>query len=163
MIGAAQLHVDIFEEVEEDTSATIQALGVVLLVAIATGIANLGNGDPVAFVLGIVISIAGWALWAWVTYFVGTRILGTESTHADWGQMARALAFAQAPGVLKVLGVIPYLGPVLLFLIFVWQLAAMVVAIRQALDYTSTWRAVGVAAIGFIPYIVGIALLTALL
>ena len=134
-----------------------------MLVAIATGIANVGDGDPLAFGLGIVISIVGWALWAWVTYFVGTRILGTPDTHADWGQMARALAFAQSPGVLKVLGIIPYVGPVVLFLVFVWQLVAMVVAIRQALDYTSTWRAVGVALIGFIPYVVGIALLTALL
>ncbi len=36
----------------------------------------------------------------------------------------------------------------------IWGFIAMVIAVRQALDYTSTWRAVGVCAIGFVVYII---------
>jgi len=154
MIGAAKLQTETFEEVEADTSATRQALAVVVLVALATGIGSLGSDGPVGFVVGIAAGIGLWAVWAWITYFVGTTILKTSETKANWGQLARTLGFAQSPGVLKVFGFIPVLGPVVFTIASIWQLVAMVIAIRQALDYTSTWRAVGVAVVGFIPYVV---------
>ena len=162
MIGAAKLDTAIYEEVEADTSATQQALTVVVLVALATGIGTFGSGGPLGLIVGIVAGIGLWALWAWITYFVGTTILKTAETKADWGQLARTLGFAQSPGVLKVVGFIPVFGPLVFAIASIWQLVAMVVAIRQALDYTSTWRAVGVALVGFIPYVVVSSLVFAL-
>ena len=44
MLGAARLNVDIFEEVESDRGATIQALLVVILVAIAGGVGTILKG-----------------------------------------------------------------------------------------------------------------------
>ena len=152
MIGAAKLDTAIYEEVEADTSATQQALTVVVLVALATGIGTFGSGGPLGLIVGIAAGIGLWALWAWVTYFVGTTILKSAETEANWGQLARTLGFAQSPGVLKVVGFIPVFGPIVFAIASIWQLVAMVIAIRQALDYTSTWRAVGVAVVGFIPY-----------
>ena len=163
MIGAARLRTDIYEEVEADRSGTLQAMLVVVLVALATGIGTLGSGNIIGLVGGMVAALAGWSLWAWITYFVGTRILRTSETHADWGQMARTLGYAQSPGVLKVFGVVPVVGPVVFAVASIWQLVAMVIAIRQALDYTSTLRAVGVTVIGFIPYVVMISIVYALL
>ncbi len=154
MIGAAQLRVETFEEIEADESATVQAVTVVLIVALAAGIGSLGSGDLRGLVLGFVVAILGWAVWAWITYLVGTTVLKTPETHANWGQLARTLGFAQSPGVLKVFGAIPAIGPVVFAVVSIWQLVAMVIAIRQALDYTSTLRAVGVAVIGFIAYLV---------
>ena len=154
MIGAAKLDTAIYEEVEADKSATQQAMAVVVLVALATGIGTFGSGGVVGLVVGIVAGIGLWALWALITYFVGTTVLRTAETDANWGQLARTLGFAQSPGVLKVFGFIPVLGPLVFAIASIWQLVAMVIAIRQALDYTSTWRAVGVAVVGFIPYAV---------
>ena len=102
-------------------------------------------------------------VWAWITYFIGTTIFRTPQTEADWGQLARTLGFAQSPGVLKVFGVVPVIGPVIFGLVFVWQLVAMIIAIRQALDYTSTLRAIGVALVGFIGYAVIVGLVFSLL
>ena len=163
MIGAARLRTETYEEVEADNSATLQAMSVVLLVALAAGIGNLGSGSVIAFVVGIVAALAGWAIWAWITYLIGTSILRTPDTNANWGQLARTLGFAQSPGVLKVFGIVPVVGPFVFALVSIWQLAAMVVAIRQALDYTSTLRAVGVAVIGFIGYAVLTGILFAVL
>ena len=154
MIGAAKLDTAIYEEVEADTSATRPALTVVALVALATGIGTFGSGGLVGLVVGIAAGMGLWALWAWITYFVGTTLLKTAETNANWGQLARTLGFAQSPGVIKVLGFIPVLGPLVFAIASIWQLVAMVIAIRQALDYSSTWRAVGVAMVGFIPYAV---------
>ena len=154
MIGAAKLDTAIYEEVEADTSATRPALTVVALVALATGIGTFGSGGLVGLVVGIAAGMGLWALWAWITYFVGTTLLKTAETNANWGQLARTLGFAQSPGVIKVLGFIPVLGPLVFAIASIWQLVAMVIAIRQALDHSSTWRAVGVAVVGFIPYAV---------
>ena len=163
MIGAARLSTATYEEVEGDKSATLQAILVVMAVALATGIGNLGSGDIIGFVFGVVGALAAWTMWAWLTFFIGTSILRTPETHANWGQMARTLGFAQSPGVFKLFGIVPGIGPWVLAVVSLWQLAAMVVAIRQALDYTSTWRAIGVAAIGFIPYVVVMSIVYALL
>ena len=152
MIGAARLQVSTFEDVETDRSATRQAVVVVIVVAIATGIGSLEGGIG-NLLFGAAVAVAGWAIWAWITYFVGTKLLRTPQTQADWGQLARALAFAQSPGVLKFLGVIPTIGPFLFFAISLWQFVAMVIAVRQALDYHSTGRAVGVVFLSAIPYI----------
>ena len=154
MIGAEMLRTGTYEEVEADTSATKQAMLVVVLVSLASGIGNVGVGGVPALLFGILAALAGWSFWAWIIYFVGTKILPTPETHANWGQLARTLGSAQTPGLLKVFGFLPGIGPIVFFLASIWQLIAAIIAIRQALDYTSTRRAIAVAVIGFIGYAV---------
>ena len=153
MIRASRLDVHIFEEVEADTSATRQALLVVAFVALATGIASLGTTGLIGLFVGVVLAIAGWAFWAWIVYLVGTKVMPSDSTHADWGQLARTLGFAQSPGIFRVLGLVPVVGIFIFSAASIWMLVAMVVAVRQALDYTSTRRAIAVVLLGFIPYL----------
>ena len=154
MIRASRLDVHIFEEVEADTSATRQALSVVFLVALATGIASMGTIGLRGLLVGVVVAVAGWAIWAWIIYFIGTKILPEHETHADWGQLARSLGFAQSPGVLRIFGIVPVVGNIIFLVVSVWMLVSMVIAVRQALDYTSTLRAIGVVLLGFIPYVI---------
>ena len=154
MIGAAKLDVRTYEEVESDPSATGQALSMVVLSSIASGIgAPLGYGG-VGIIGGMLAGLLGWLIWASLMFFIGTRILPEPTTRANVPELLRTTGFAAAPGILRVLGLVPGVGVVLLFLISVWMLAAMIIAIRQALDYSSTWRAVGVAVIGWCVYIV---------
>lgn len=154
MIKAACFQVSTYEEVEADSTATVQAIMVVFLVALATGIGSVGNNGFQGLLIGIPVAIAGWAVWALVIYIIGTKLLPSHHTRSNWGELARTTGFAQAPGVLKVLGGVPVLGPVIIFVVSVWQLATMVIAVRQALDYESTMRAVLVVLLGFIPYMV---------
>ena len=163
MIRASRLDINMFEEVEADTSATNQALLIVALVALATGIASLGTTGPIGLLVGVVLAIAGWALWAWIVHLIGTKIMPSHSTHADWGQLARTLGFAQSPGIFRALGFIPVVGNIIFAVASIWMLVAMVVAVRQALDYTSTLRAIAVVLIGFIPYLVLMSIAYALL
>ena len=149
MIGAALLRSHTYEEIEHDSAATMQAAIVVVIVAVAIGIGSISLGMT-AFILGIVGGIAQWALWAFVTYILGTTLFITAQTEANCSQLARTTGFAQTPGLLRIFGFIPFLGPLLASIGAVWQFVAMVVAVKQALDYTSTWRAVGVVLVGFI-------------
>ena len=152
MVGAALLKVATFEDVEHDRSATLQAALIVVVVAISSGIGGLLTAETgvVGLLFGIGRGILGWAVWAGVTWVIGTTVLKTRETHADWGQMARGTGFAQIPGIFTVLTVIPVIGWLIGLILFIWQMAAMVVAVRQSLDYTSTWRAFFVVLIGFI-------------
>ena len=156
LIGAAKLDVAVYEEVEADTSATGQAMGVVLLSSVAGGLgasAFAGAGLR-GFVFGGIVALIGWGIWAFLTYIIGTRVLAEPQTRADVGELLRTTGFAQAPGILRALGGIPGLGPILLSIVSVWMLIAMVIAVRQALDYSTTFRAVGVCLVGWLILIV---------
>ena len=150
VIGAAKLDAHIYEEVEADTTAMAQAMGVVALSSVAAGIGAAGREGTPGLLGGLVAAVLGWLLWAGLTYFIGTRILPTPQTHADWGELLRTTGFAAAPGMIRILGIVPGLTVPVFFVAGVWMLAAFVVAVRQALDYTSTGRAVAVCLIGWI-------------
>lgn len=151
VLGAATLDRAAYEEVEADASATIQAVGVVVLASVAGGIGLLGLGAQTAQSLaaGIAGSLIGWMAWAALTYLIGTHLLPEPQTRADVGELLRTIAFASAPGFLRMFGVIPFLGLTVYAIASIWMLLAMVVAVRQALDYTSTTRAVGVCVVGW--------------
>lgn len=151
MLGAATLDKSTYEEVEADAGATGQAAGVVVLASIAGGIGLLGLGTQTAqsLVAGIAGSLVAWMAWAMLTYLIGTRLLPEPQTRADAGELLRTIAFASAPGVLRISGVIPVLGLTFYGVASIWMLLAMIVAVRQALDYKSTTRAVGVCVVGW--------------
>ena len=156
MLGAARLDAATYEEVEADGKAIIQALIIVVVVTIASVVGEmLGGGDDFdvvnALILGVIRGVVSWAIWALITWIVGTTILNTESTEADWGQLARCTGFAQTPGLLNVFSFVPAVGGLITLAAFVWTFVAMLVAVRQSLDYTSTWRAFTVILIAFIP------------
>jgi hypothetical protein len=153
MIGAARLDVRIYEEVEADTNATGQAMAVVVISSVAAGLGAFRIG-PFGIAGSAIAALASWFIWAFLAYFIGTRILPEPQTSADLGQLLRTTGFSSSPGVLRILGVLPLISGPILFLVSIWMLAAMVVAVRQALDYRSTGRAVGVCLIGWVPYVI---------
>ena len=151
MVGAALLTRSTYEEVEADRHATWQALVVVLLSSAGGGVAAFALGAQTMsdLVVGMIASLIGWIAWAMLTYVIGTHLLPEPQTRADTGELLRTLGFAAAPGILRILAVIPFVGLALYGLVWIWMLLATIVAVRQALDYTSTARAVAVCVIGW--------------
>ncbi len=151
MIGAAKLDAHTYEEVEHDSGAMGQAIAVVVLSSLAAGVGSvLYAGVWPGLVVGTIAALVGWVIWAFLAWIIGTKLLPEANTKADMGQLLRTIGFASAPGILRVLGIIPGIGGIIVFVCNIWMLAAMVVGVRQALDYTSTWRAVGVCLIGWL-------------
>ncbi len=146
-LGAATFRIAAYEEVEHDRDATVQAAGVVGLVAAAAAISNL-NAGPLALLAGVLEAYAGWALWSGTCYLVGVKLFdGT----ADWGELLRTIGFAQTPGIILVLTVLPFLGTALYLVVLAWMIGTVLVAIRQALDFSSG-RALATALAGFVPF-----------
>jgi len=150
MVRAAKLDVSLYEEVEKDQTAMPQAMSVVAIASVAAGVGSLGVAGFSGLIVGLIASLVGWFVWAFLTYFIGTKLLPEPQTKADLGELLRTIGFSSSPGVIRVLGFIPFLGGIILFAASIWMLVAMVIAVRQALDYQSTWRAVGVCLIGWI-------------
>jgi|SRR5689334_11585567 len=148
-VRAAKLDASVYEEVEADKSAIGQAMTVVVVSSVAAGIGSANHGIA-GLILGAVAALLGWYIWAFITHFIGTKLLPESQTSADVGELLRTTGFSSSPGVLRVLGIIPGFTVIVFFVVSIWMLVAMVIAVRQALDYTSTGRAVGVCAIGWL-------------
>ena len=159
MLRAARFDSHLYEEVEADSTALVPAMTVVVISSIAAGIGTITERGPSGIVIGTFTALASWFIWSLLTYFIGTKLLPEPQTRADPGQLLRTIGFSSSPGVIRILGVIPALGIVAFAVSAVWSLIAMVVAVRQALDYTSTVRAVMVCILGWIFQIIALALL----
>jgi hypothetical protein len=148
-IRAAKLDPAAYEEVEADPNATVQALAIVLLANIAGGIGySFGHALPMP--ARIVQELIAWIIWAGLTYAIGVYLIPQPQTRSNFGELLRTIGFSQSAGVLKVLGVLPLVGGLIYLGVSLWMLVTMVVAVRQALDYRSTARAVVVCLIGLV-------------
>ncbi|MFC1535279.1 YIP1 family protein [Thermodesulfobacteriota bacterium] len=150
MIRAAKLDVNLYEEVEADKTALGQSMTVVILSSLAAGIGSITYGGLPGIIMGTISALIGWLIWSYLTYIIGTKILPTPETRADYGELLRTIGFSSSPGLIRILGIIPGLTAIVMFVAGVWMFITMIIAVRQALDYTSTLRAVGVCIIGAI-------------
>jgi hypothetical protein len=154
MVRASQLDTSLYEEVERDTTQTNNALIVVVISALASGIgsaigavSNPQAGNAVlALVAGLVGAVVAWAVVTGFIYLIGTRLFGGTAT---WGEVMRTVGYANAPGVLNILGFIPVLGGLIRLAVSIWVIVTTVVAIRQALD-VSTGKAIVAGILGWI-------------
>ena len=159
MIRAAKLDVNLYEEVEADKNTMGQAMGVVVLSSVAAGIASFSVAGVGGILMGTIAALIGWYVWALITYIIGTKLLPEPQTSADHGELLRTIGFSSSPGVIRILGIIPGLYWLVSIVASVWMLVAMVIAVRQALDYNSTLRAVGVCLIGWVIQAIFLALM----
>ena len=146
---AIKIDVELYEEVERDKSATIQAGLVVVLSSMAAGVGALQLGAS-NFLLAPIFSLISWYVWAYIIYFVGVKLFPEKNTKSNHGELLRTIGFSSAPGLLRVFGITPDLMAVTFIGSAFWMLACMVVGVRAALDYKSLWRALGVVIVAWL-------------
>jgi hypothetical protein len=156
MIRAIKLDPQLYEEVEADRGAIRQALIIVVLVSLAAPISRIMSGDTNLYLamLSLVGGLIGWGIWAFLTFILGVTLFKTPETKSSWGELARVTGFAQTPGLLFIFVGLPVIGIYIGLVASIWQLSAMVTGVKQALDYTSRWRAIAVVFLGFVIIIV---------
>jgi hypothetical protein len=162
IIRAAKLDSTLYEEVEKDTNALPQAMAVVVLSALAAGIGSISKIGVAGIIVGAIIGLLAWYVWAFLTYFIGTKLLPEPQTKSNLGELLRTIGFSSAPGLIRILAIFAGLQRLIFSFAAAWMLIAMVIAVKVALDYKSTWRAVGVCLIGWIIQVLLLASLLAL-
>ena len=152
LFGAAALDTAVYEDVEADANAGVQAAVVVVLSSVAGGIGARGLDETsignIAFFS--ILALMAWACWALLIFEIGTRLLPEAETKADVGQLMRTIGFAATPGLIRVFGFIPGVTVPAFIVSSIWMLLAMIVAVRQALDFQHTGRAVAVCVLGWV-------------
>lgn len=157
MIGAMQADVKTFQEIEADQSALPQAITVIVIAAVASLIGNIFRSGLMFGVMHLVIALLGYAIWSILVVLIGVKLMPEPTTKADFQEAFRVIGFTAAPGVFNVLAIIPFLGPLISFLISIWMLVIGVIAVREVLDYSNTGRAIIVCLIAFCIYLVLVA------
>jgi len=150
MIRAARLDAKLYEEVEADKTALTQSILVVILSSLAAGVGSIVQAGFFGIITGTIAALIGWLIWSYLAYIIGTKLLPVPETRADYGELLRTIGFSSSPGLIRILGIIPFLFKLTFIIAAIWAFIAMVIAVRQALDYKSTFRAVGVCIIGWI-------------
>ena len=159
MVRAARLEVNLYEEVEADTRANGQAFVAVVIASMAAGlgagIAGVRVEGGLWFLWGLLIglasALAGWLVWSLFAYWLGTTIFRGPETSATYGELLRTIGFSNSPRVLSFFIFIPFVGGIIAFAVSIWALVAGIIAVRQALDF-STWRAIGTCIVGWVLY-----------
>jgi hypothetical protein len=153
MIRAAKLESLLYEEVETDEDATIQALVVVLFSSLAASIGASTHAGLGGLIIAGLVALLAWYVWTFMSYIIGAKLFPVSQTSASHRELWRTLGFASAPGILRVFGAVPGLTGLAFLVAAVWMLIAAIIAVRQALDYTSTVRAAGVCIPGWLVHV----------
>jgi len=162
LLRAARLDASVYGEIEKDKGALKQAIAVVALSSVAAGIGNIGLGGSGGIFGKVFFSLAGWVLWSYLIFIIGTKVFPEKKTKADYGELLRTIGFSSSPGIIRVIGIFPFVSKLVFLISSIWMLAAMVVAVREALDYKSTGRAIGVCVAGWFAQIVTLAILASI-
>ena len=142
MIGAMQADVKTFQEIENDPAAFSQAITVIVIAGVASLIGNVFRRGVIGGVISLIASLVMYALFSVLVYLIGTKVMPEPTTKADFNETFRTVGFSAAPGVFSVAAIVPILGVLISFVIFLWSVVVGVVAIREVLDYSNTGRAI---------------------
>ena len=164
MAGAMQADAATFEEIEHDPSAMGQAVAVIVIAGVAAMFGNIFRGGVVSGVMGLIGSLLGYALFSLMVFLIGTKVMPEPATKADFNEAFRVVGFTASPGVFNVLAIIPFLGPLISFVISLWMIVIGVIAVREVLDYSNTGRAIIVCLLAMVAvWIISMLVLTPLL
>lgn len=133
VLGALGLEARAFEDVERDAGALGQAGLLVLLAGLARGTGVLEREGLIGLLGSPVVAVVVWLVASLLIWGIGVRRFAYSS---DYPELVRTLGFAAAPLLLLALSALP-LGafePVLWVGAHAWASAALLVAVREALD-----------------------------
>lgn len=142
MAGAMKADLKTFQEIEADPTAIGQAVTVILIAGVASIVGNVWRLGLSVGVMTLIANLIGYALWTLLVVLIGTKVMPEPTTKADFNEAFRVIGFTAAPGVFNVLAIIPFLGPIISFVVWVWMVVIGVVAVREVLDYSNTGRAI---------------------
>jgi hypothetical protein len=147
----------VFQEVADDHLATGQALLVLIILALAAGVAGVFNpnlpGPPlVRFAAEVISTLFGWFLLVLLALTAGRTLRG----QGEFSRTFRAIAFAQIPGAITWLKIMPRVGSLFEIVGTLMVLVATWLALQEAL-HLSKWRAL------FIPIVASFVVFAALI
>ena len=100
VVGAMKLDPNAFEDVERDPTAIGQSVGVIVLAAVAAGIASIYSGGLTTIVYSACLSLIGFLIWSLIVWVVGTKVMPEPQTKADYAGDVPRTGFRRGTGSL---------------------------------------------------------------
>ena len=150
LFRAAKLDAGLYQEVIADAGTMFQAMMAVFIYSAATAYGGFGRAGVAGINFAMITTLIGWYIWAFSTYFVGTRLMPEAETKGDRKAVLRAMGFASSPGLIRLVGLIPNMTGISILISSLWIFVAAVMAIKLVLNYKSIYRAAGACIIGLI-------------
>ncbi|NJR49519.1 MAG: hypothetical protein HC780_08045 [Leptolyngbyaceae cyanobacterium CSU_1_3] len=154
LVKALSLNSDFYEDAHNTSRNRRLALTIVLLAAfshmLGTTVILLINRATlpmlsIALFLNGLSVVVGYYFWTFTIFKIGQWLKPIDPTYGD---LLSPIGFAYAPQVLNFLTLIPLFGRPIEFILAVWSLLAVIVAIRQGLDIR-TRSAAFISVVGF--------------
>lgn len=149
MVRAAKLDPEFYAEVANDPTSYGHSVWIVGFFAIAAGFGTFSRAGATAVNICTITTLIAWYIWAFTVYYTGTHLFRAQETRVDRKAVMRVMAFACAPGILRILGLFPPITMIVFIVTTIWMLAAAVIGIKQAFNF-STARAAGICIISWI-------------
>ncbi|MCP4370884.1 MAG: hypothetical protein GY797_22640 [Deltaproteobacteria bacterium] len=150
LFRAAKLDTGLYDEVMADKKAQFQAMMTVFIYSMAAAYGSFGRSGTAGINFGMITTLFGWYVWAFSTYFIGTRLLPGAQSEIERKSLLRVLGFASSPGLIRLLGLVPGLSGIIFLIATIWMIATSTVALKQVLNFESVYRAAGVCVIAWI-------------
>ncbi len=149
MLRAIRLDPSLYGEVIQQPEALSQTIRIVIISGISAGIGSLGRGGVMGALIVSIGAIISWVIWAYFVMAFGMKVMPESEVIVNQGDFFRAIGFSSAPGVIRVLGIVPYLYFISVFIGHIWMIVSMVVAVKQVLNYKTDLQAFKVCLIGW--------------
>jgi hypothetical protein len=153
MLRAVTLEADFYEEVEAE-HASIRQAAVIVLMACAAGAAGsyFAAKPTLQVAVGLIEPLVLWLGGSAFAYMVGATFFRGPETETDYAEVLRTTGFAFTPALLRLFAFVPpphLVGFAITVVADLWVLIAAIVAVRQALDFT-TARAIGTFGVAYL-------------
>ncbi|MDP6822412.1 MAG: hypothetical protein QF554_03890 [Dehalococcoidia bacterium] len=146
VVNAALLNRRTFRGIQEDPTGTAQVYILVGAAAIAAGIGTLGDLSLV--VQNVLLTVAGWLIYAHVAWFMRSYIFDTIHAEASRPNMLRVVGIAYGPGLLRAFGFFPGVGEFVFVAATIWIVVGIAVGLRSTLAFENYGPVAGIIAIG---------------
>jgi len=141
MIRAAKLDQTFYDEIINDPASQGHSVWVVALLAMATGYGMFSRAGGTAVNVGLAVTFFSWYVWAFTIYFTSNHLFGATPSRMDRKTVLRVMAFASAPGILRIFGVIPNMSVLVFLGTSAWTILAGAIGIKKVYQLTHMGKA----------------------
>lgn len=139
LFRAMRLDGQLFEEVVSDSSIQGQSVWAVAIFAMATAFGTFTLISGTAVNIGLLTAMIGWYVWAFSIFYLGSRILSLKAG-ADRKTIMRVMAFACAPGIFRILGIIPKTTAIIFAVTSIWILVTAIFGLKKAFPESPSFK-----------------------
>ena len=150
IVRSLKLDKTLYKENKYFGEAGIYFAGLIMILDGVAGAVAANTVIKTAIGMSGLTAILTWFIWAILIYVLGVKIFPDKQTKVSFKKVLTAVGFAHAPGLLRFFAVTPELMIPIIFITQFWIFAALIISIRQILNFKSNLKSFGIVFLSFL-------------